>query len=296
VSSVGKFLLAKEQNAIVVAFIAALLPMFYIPTGFIAVIIVALVTLQRGAKAGFWVLSWVALPTIAMLALRRLGLFDLLIARCVLIWFFAAMIHHYRTWNALLSAVTFTGVIAVVALHFFVPTLEQWWTVQLTAYMQHFLSESRWHFQVTPAEFAASLAPMATGLIVFFIACTLFIEVLIARYWQTLIFRPGTFGEEFTQIRAGRLVAMLPLVVVLLILAKVNLAIDMAPLAIFPLFIAGLSLFHYWARQKKQLIFLLVLIYAGLFVLPALVVAIVALIAFIDTWVHFRKRKKVVVP
>ena len=73
----GEFLLAKDSHAIVIAFLCALLPIFYIPTGFIAVIIVGLVTLQKGPKSGFWLLTWIALPSIALLVLREIGLFDI---------------------------------------------------------------------------------------------------------------------------------------------------------------------------------------------------------------------------
>ena len=49
----GEFLLAKDINAIVVAFLCALLSVLSIPIGFIAAIIVGLVTLQKGCDKQF---------------------------------------------------------------------------------------------------------------------------------------------------------------------------------------------------------------------------------------------------
>ena len=172
--NLGKFLLAHDKNAIIVAFLAALLPIFYIPTGFIAAIVVGLVTLKKGPKAGFWVIAWVALPSIAMLALRKIGPFDIVFACCVGIWIFATLLHRYRAWSIVLGAIVLVGVLAVIGVHLAIPDLQAWWIAHLTAYMQTFLANSRWHAKITPAEFANAIAPMATGLTTFFFAPTTF--------------------------------------------------------------------------------------------------------------------------
>ena len=98
----GEFLLRKNANAIAVAFLAALLPLFSIPIGFVAVVIVALVTLQKGPIQGLWILAWVALPALALLVLKQVGPVDFLLIRCVLIWLLAAILYRYQTWELLL--------------------------------------------------------------------------------------------------------------------------------------------------------------------------------------------------
>jgi len=288
--SLGSFILAKEKNAIIIAFLAALLPIFYIPTGFFAVIVVALVTLQRGFKSGFWVISWVALPAIAMLALRRVGIFDLLFLRCVLVWVFAALLHRYRAWNVVLGAMMLVGIVATLIVHALIPDANGWWAAHLTTYLQNVIQESSWRFNFTAADFAQQLAPMATGLVAFFVAATLFFELLIARFWQTLIQKPKKMNAGFTRIRSGLFFALLPCVFGVLAYFKMSWALDVIPIALFPLCVSGLSFLHFWAYTKKPLNIVLVFIYVGMILVPVLVVAILALIAFIDAVVHFRKR------
>ncbi|MCX7125306.1 MAG: hypothetical protein NTU49_06070, partial [Gammaproteobacteria bacterium] len=176
-NSLGKFLLAKDRNAIVIAFLCALLQIFHFPTGFIAVIIVGLVTLQKGAKSGFWILTWVALPTISLLALRHVGLFDLLFLRCIVLWLLAILLRRYQSWGLLLEIVAFVGVICILLLHLRLPNLQQWWAQELSAYIKPVIAESHWHIKITPAEFAARLSPFATGLSAFFIAVTVLLEL-----------------------------------------------------------------------------------------------------------------------
>ncbi len=154
VKKLGEFLLAKDANAIVVAFFCALLPVFSIPTGFIAAIIVGLVTLQKGPKSGLWLLAWVALPAIALLVLHQVGQFDVLFLRCVVVWIFASLLYRYHAWRLLLELMAYSGTALIVVLHFYVPHLHHWWTTELTAYIQQLITASHWKLTITPSEFA----------------------------------------------------------------------------------------------------------------------------------------------
>ncbi|MCX7121167.1 MAG: hypothetical protein NTZ67_05285 [Gammaproteobacteria bacterium] len=290
-NSFGKFLLRKEVNAAVIAFICALFSVFNFPTGVVAVIIVGLVTLQKGPKSGFWLLAWVALPTIALLALREFGLFDVLLLRCILMWAVATCLRRYCSWMLLVEVATLLGVILVVLLHFYFPHLHEWWRTELLTYMKPIISASHWDFKVTAPQFADLVAPMATGLVSFFIIGTLLLQLIIARFWQLSLVSPGSFVAEFTQIRVGRISTFLVVMLLLLGLFEKQIALDALPLVLLPFFAAGLSLMHFFAQQKKKLIYVLILMYMGLFFLPAVVISALAALAFIDTFCGFRKIK-----
>lgn len=292
----GEFLLAKDMNAIIIAFLAALLPVFNLPTGFVAVLVVGLITLQKGPRAGLWVLSWVALPALALLVTRHIGLFDLLFVRCVVIWFLASLLRRYQTWNLLFEVVAVVGVIAVVALHWWNPQLEQWWMTQLTDYMQKMMVDAKVKEAATAsAELAKHVAPIATGVIAFFVSTTVLIELAVVRWWQTVLFDPGKFAQEAVQVRAGKIASLLAVIVFALTMMKSPIATDAMAIILLPLFFAGLSLLHFLARRNKRFVYLLIVIYAGFIFLPVLVVSALAVVAFVDTWVDFRRRLGVVV-
>lgn len=290
IKKLGEFLLAKELNAIIAAFISALLPMLYFPTGFIAVIIVGLVTLQKGTRAGLKVLAWVALPAIALLVLRKLGSFDVLLFRCIMIWILASLLHRYHAWGLLFEVVAVAGIVLVMALHLAIPDLQNWWVIHITRYINGVIPAADWKMKLSPAEFAHHIAPIATGVSGFFFSCSVIVELMIARYWQSVIVNPGGFGREFVQIRLGNFAIVVMSVLFLMCLFKLMPAIDALPFALLPFFFAGLSVLHFVVRQKKQLTFALILIYAGLFFLPALMVSILVVIALVDTGYDFRKK------
>lgn len=286
----GEFLLAKEVNAIAVAFFCALLAAFHFPVGFIAVIIVGLVTLQKGSKSGLFLLAWVALPAIALMVLRKIGAFDILLLRCVIIWLLASFFNRYRAWNFLLLIVASVGVIAIFGLHFWIPELTQWWSNELTVFFQKMLTESHWKIGITPTEFANNLAPIATGMAAFFFLGVVLLELCVARYWQCAINNTREFSQEFTRIRIGRVAMMVASVLVALIFLKIPAAKDAFPLVLLPFFVAGLSVLHFWVQQKKQWVSVMFFVYLGIIFLPAIVVSALALLAAVDTWYNFRKK------
>ena len=288
---IGEFLLAKDQNAIAVAFFCALLSVFYLPTGFIAAIIVGLVTLQKGPKSGLWALAWIALPTIAMLVLHRVGSFDVLFIRCVTMWIFASLLYRYKSWHVLLEWIAITGIALILLLHHFIPHLRQWWIAELTTYIQQLVTASHWKLAASPAEFAARLAPIASGVVLFFFFSSVLCELFVARWWQTTIVNPGSFAKEFIQIRINPFLTAIVLVLGILLLCKVGSVQDLIPLAILPFFIAGLSFLHFWTVQGKKFLFGTIFVYVTLFFLPAFVVSGLGLIALLDSWCHFRKKR-----
>lgn len=281
----GEFLLAKDANAILIALISAILPLFYLPTGFVAVLIVGLVTLQKGPKSGLWLLAWVALPSIALFILHQVGVADLLLLRCVMVWIFAALLHRYHSWTLVLEVLAVVGVVAIALAHVFKPDIHQWWTAQLT----HYLQQLQWKMKVTPAEFAQRLAPIASGVSAFFFGATVVVELLVARWWQSTIVSPGAFGQEFVQIRMGLVAIGLLGLLLLLVALKLPFALDALPIVLLPFCVAGLSALHFLARQKKHLLFLLVVVYVGFLFLPAMAIAMLVIIAFMDALLNLRK-------
>ncbi len=287
---IGDYLLEKEMHARMAALVCAVLPIFYVPTGFLAAVIVGLVTLQKGSKSGGYVLMWVALPAIASLVLHQITPFDVLFLRCLVIWALACMLRRYQSWGLIIELMAFAGVIIVILLHWFFADITQWWIIELTKYIKEMYSAAQWKMQVKPEELVIRLAPMATGIASFFFACSVLLELLIARYWQSTLRTPGSFAKEFTRIRVGRFAAGLAVGVVMLLLLPVMPVKDAFPLILLPFFVSGLSLMHFLLQQKQSLWMLVGMLYMSLFFLPIFAVSLLAIVGFMDSWINFRRK------
>lgn len=288
---IGEFLLANDRNAAIIGLLFALLPLINLPGGFLASIIVGFVTLQKNYKSGLFVLAWVALPAVALLVLGRFDVFDILLLRCFLVFIFALVLKRYYSWRLVLELGALLGFVVVLGLHLFIPDMAGWWTGHINAYIKELSQATTW--QLSPGEtkqLIARMAPVATGISAGFVLLATFIELLVARWWQTAIFHPGVFRTEFTQIYFGKIPAIILTLILIGVFSQVPLIIDFFPVALVPFMIAGLSLLHFLVERNRRLFIPVLLVYLALFFLPVIVVGLLAIIGYIDSWVNFRER------
>lgn len=286
----GEFLLAKDANAIIVAFICALLPLVQIPTGFVAAIIVGLVTLCKGAKQGLLVLAWVALPAIAMLVLKRFGPFDIFLLRCVLTWFFAALLRKYSAWGLVLEIGTVVAIAAVLILHFTFPQIHHWWVTQLSNFMNEMAASPQLKGDISLSELAGRMAPIATGLLAFVFVGGTILQLAVARWWEYLLRSPGVFAKEFSHIRVGSFLSGLTVALFLMAAFKIPAVVDVVPIVILPFFIGGISFLQWVMLGKPKAVLVMLVVYIGIILLPIFVICALAIVGFFDSWFDFRKR------
>ena len=286
----GKYLLTDNRRAAVTALLCAVVPLI---GGILAAVIVGLITLRKGYKAGLFVLAFVALPAISLLVLHRFdyNLFDMLLLRCVLVWMFAVMLRRTHSWALTLELFVFLGALVVVGIHLFIPDIAKIW-VQL---MSYYFKEYDWAtvFRLTPNQVThgiAELAPIGTGVAVTVLLVGAFFQLILARWWEAALFYPGSLRQELVQIRVNRIMT------IVVVLASVGLywqpawLIDFYPLLILPFVVSGFSLLHKVGSSKKEWIFLVVAVYLALILLTFIVLLVLALLGLMDSWYNFRKR------
>lgn len=290
----GLYILAENRRAAMVALICALLPLIGIPTGFIATIIVGLVTLRKGIKAGLMVLAFAILPAICFLIADRHGFFYgyyILVAQCLLIWLFAMVLRLTLSWRLMLEIATAIGVLGVILVHAFIPQVADLW---INLYQQH-MDSLRWatmfHGSMDKTnEIIQHASLIATGALALVGLFFVFVELLLARWWETAIYSPGALKTEFDRIRIDRIAAGILLIATIGLYWKSTWLIDVYPVLLLPFIIGGLSILHKIASKRKELIVLMVIIYLALFLVPFFAVILLALVGFIDSWIAFRKR------
>lgn len=287
----GQYLLANPLHAMLAALVCAVLPLFSIPVGFLAAILVGFVTLCRGYKTGLWVLLGVAIPVLAVSIWKQVFVFDLMLLRCVLVWLLASILRGTVSWRLVLEIMTVLGILTVFSFHLLLEDVPSWWIEVLKHYepllnsvLAGQLSEDR------VREMIAQIAPFATGLFAALLLMGAFCQLLLARWWQAALFKPGGLSKEFITIRAGWVLAVILTLTVIPALFGAGFAIDLLPVVILPFAIVGLSLLHNWARHSKKVVYLLVSFYIGLIFLPVIFVVVLALGGYIDSWYDLRKR------
>lgn len=287
---VGELFVVRPGYAAFVALLCSLLPLIGVPFGFLAVVMVGYITLCRGPRSGLFVLAWVALPALAMLYLRRFSMVDSLFVDAVLVWLFAFALRRLGSWRWVFEISALIGVIAVIVIHMVFPNVETWWVTNLTKYLAQINESSSWRLTATQtSDLIRGFAPIATGSAILVGLFWTWLLLILVRWWQASIYFPGRLRDEFVGIRNRIPMAIIMLIGLTGFVIKQPIVIDAFPVLLYPLMMGGLSFMHYLATVKKGFSVLVILVYLGLVLLPFVLVVLLALVGFCDTWINFRK-------
>jgi hypothetical protein len=281
----ANYLLRKRINAIWVLLVLCLLPPMIAS---LASIILGLVTLNKGAKEGFILLLWAVLPFVVQAYVHKVLWLALVpFFGFAGLWLGAIVLRAYGSWTVLLRYFGLLSVLAVVLAHVLHPGLTEFWAAHIFAYMQE-MTELVPNATVTKQQ-AMTIATVATGFQVLLFMVSVSFKLMMARWWQALIFNPGGLRKELYGIRLDNIVIGLFFVLVVAVLLKSVVAVD----AIIPLFgvllAVGLSLLHSTLGRAKYGFGLLVLFYLIAIIFPYILVAPM-LAAVVDRWFNFRSR------
>jgi hypothetical protein len=291
VRKLSEYLLANPIHAMAAALICAMLPLVSIPGGVIAAILVGFITLCRGYKIGLFVLFGVAIPAIVTAVWKQAFIVDLVLMRCVMVWLLASVLRVTVSWRLILEIMVILGILTVAGFHLLLENVPDWWAALFTRY-EAFLN-SLLAGQITEDkvhQMFVQITPLATGLFSALVLLGAFCQLIVARWWQAAMFRPGGLGKEFVEIRAGMILTVIFTLTVVAALLGVAFAIDLLPVVILPLTIGGLSLVHKWGRYNKKVVYLIAAIYVGLIFLPVVLIVVLALAGYVDGWYDLRKR------
>jgi len=291
VRKIGEWLLKRTGYAALAAFLFTLTPLVGFPGGFVASILVGLVTLCRGTRPGLFVLIWVAMPALALLYLGRFGISDIILLRCVVVWLFAVVLQNSRSWRVVFEVAAFIGLLAVLLAHAFVPDLKAWWIEYLSKYIADANSMMA-SLNITTKQadhLIQTLAPMATGVVAFVILFGSWLMLFVARWWQVTIYQSARLGQEFIGIRNRAPMGFIALIGLVGLLMKLPIMLDIFPILLLPLMMGGLSFLHFLGAIKKGFVFLEICIYLGLLFLPFFIVVLLAVTGFFDIWFNYRK-------
>lgn len=241
----------------------------------------ALVTLRQGSKAGFMVLLWVMLPALVFGYLGHpwMVLFDAFAGGFVL-WLLASVLRSTESWVRVAQVGIALGVVLIALLHVFHPDIAQWWLTTLTREYHQQLLAFQHDGSVSQANelgklfkaFQASgllvyTAKMSTGFSVNMALSSVVVNLMLARWWQALLFNPGGFRRELFAFQVPYSLMFSLMLCGVGLWMKVHFAWDIMPVLSLVFLFAGLLLLHKGAQKIRYPWLLLVSGYVGVFVL-----------------------------
>ena len=287
----GTFLMCSRRNAGILAFAFALLPFL----NWLSVVITLLVTLRKGAKEGAWILVCTLLP-ICVLALvsHDVSIFYNMVIPIVVAWILAILLHKTHNWALTILIGVAIGVFVIVVMHSYISGINAWWQERMLAYLQQLGTQMNVNTE-QQRQMILHLSKVATGLQMAALLLVDLLWLLLARYWQAVLYNPGALRSELQIIRMPRWASgILAVVLVIAVLTKLQLIVDVLPMVLLPFALAGLSLVHFIMTVRKAHWIWLVLFYVVLvFALPYISMGLVVL-ALVDSLMNLRRRYRAV--
>lgn len=294
VRNIGLYITKTSNHAAWVALVCALLPFFgFFPTAWLSMVIVALITLQRGVSRGIWVLAWAALPAIALAFWNLpIALISMVVVRGFFLIFLSYLLRRFSSWSLVVEVAALAAAAAVIMLHFFMPDIAGWWQKQLLIYFQQVSTTFELQLpQSVLIHWAGILSNFATGLMGMTVIVVDLSLLLLARSWQAGLFNPGGLQREFYQLRLSYAAAGLVFITVIAAIFASPLALDLLPVLLLPPVFACLSLLHLFCHLRKTR-YLLWLVYILLFFGFPYAYCLLALVGFADVFFDFRQKLK----
>lgn len=276
----AQFAMKGPRYAAGIALVACMVPMMF----WIGAATLALVTLRHGASQGLNVFAWAAAPSLAW----WLGLHDptamvVLVSTFAMAMVLRASVSMRKT---LLFGFGFSIVLGVLTPVLMPETIEL-----LLSATDEILKQLAADAEL---EVTDELVTSFQALLVAFFAASFFVmsivSLFIARWWQAALFNPGGWREEFHQLRLGSFEMA---VIIAAMLLGPSIGLDGYILlfsGLVPIVVCGLALVHGLVGKKNLGGHWMVGFYVLAVVLFPTLIAIVALLAMLDSAIDIRSR------
>ena len=201
------------------------------------------------------------------------------------LWLCAIVLRKTESHGNLVFFAGMFGILYVLVSHLMIGDVSEWWRNNLETGIIKALPADMASEYETVAE---QLAPYMNGMLAGSLLVSIVLTILLARWWQSLLFNPGGFKAEFYSLRMPRVLligVVLGVVLILMDMAKPGaMAFDMLLVLIFAYFFQGLAATHRIVAEKGLPKIWLLLLYV-LLLIPQ-VGLFVACLGMIDSWLQ----------
>jgi hypothetical protein len=292
--ALASFVMKGWSQATGVAVLCALLSPVLAPLSLVSGGVVALVTLRSGLVPGLQVAGAAGLVTV-LAGHLLFGHLVTALAFALLLWVpmltLALVLRYTRSLAAALQAALLFGV-AVVAFYviaFDDPAVQ--WKALLEPALSGFF-EAQEFDAATRAALVEGMAQWMTGTLAAAYFLQLVASLLLARWWQSLLYNPGGFRQEFHALRLSRALAAVavPLFAGLFFAGLPELLRYLALPVAAAFFLQGLALAHGQLAAFNAGPGWLVGIYVLVVVAPPYAFMALTTAGYADAWMDFRAR------
>lgn len=298
--AIAAFVLRGRNQAILSVIGFATLALVFTPFGLFSAASIGLVTLVHGPRQG---LTITAIASVFILVISSftgqiiLGT-EYVVFYWLPVWFLAQLLSKNYSLTLVVIVSSVIGMIVAVVMASLYVTYEVEWNkiifdIFSTAFEQAKVDMAKDDKTVLLQNIGRWIVHFGAAYWVLSMCASLF----IARWWQSLLYHPGGFGEEYRQLRLGIIFAVVGMIFIALAMVVKDgmlghIFIGVASVIALAFLFQGLAIAHYFAAVRKLKGIWLYMLYVMMLVLMPYEFILIVLIGLSDNWVNYRARIK----
>lgn len=291
------YVMRGQPQALTAAISLSLLAFLIAPLTILSGAIVALVTLRNGEKAGLVVGAATAVATgfaSALLFDVSLWSFALTLMGWLPLWLLASFLRRTRSFDYTVAGGLVFGAVALLLLFMMNSDQPAFWHAQLEPMVEMFTEQNDAISEADRDELVQVISTWAAAGFVSGYYLQLMVVLFLARWWQSTLFNPGGFRDEFHRLRLPVGIALGAAAALLLYLLSGDGAGlwggYLMVLLSSALVLQGLAVLHGVVGKSGASVGWLVAVYVFLFIAMPQMVGLLALIGFSDQFLDYRSR------
>ncbi len=268
-----------------------MLPFAYLLSGSV----IALITLRKGAATGLQILVASLLVLIAFFAVAKLPQ-QVCIAFALTIWlpvWLASMALRLSEEQGVLICVAgFLVASLIVAAYITIGDVANWWHQWFVLMLEEAMPVERIDQY---KEILEAGAAMINSMMAIAFMLNIILTVLCARWWQSRLFNPGGFKQEFYKLRLPAAILPVSAAIMLLVFIDIepwqSMLRDITIILMFAYLIQGISSVHRNVDKFKLSTAWLVSMYCLLVLIPQMGL-LIACLGMTDVYMNWRRKKE----
>ena len=274
-------------QALAVAGLLGVLSQFVLPLALFSNSIIALYVLSRGKTEWFVVLIGTLLLVVgsSVFVVARPGIgFPLTLILMVPVVLCAKTLEITESQSLSVLVAVICAVVLALSIQLASGDAVQWWADWLKVAVKGIKNASYEGFVENKT------IDLMNGLVAMMFAFAAVLTVFIGRWLQAMLFNPGGFAKEFTQIKFSFSV-LIGMIVILVVTAVINenLSKDFILIFTVPFFLQGMSVLHFTVKAMARSQSYLWPPYLLLLFFPQYVIVGMAAVGLVDVFLNFRK-------
>jgi len=276
--AIAEYIMRGRSQAVMVALVGSWVPILTQAT-------LGLVTLRRGWQDGVLVMMWALLPSLAAFWLGDMS-FSLAVSSVAVVLVSVASAVVLRTtvsWSASLATLVATSAFGALL----TVLLSDDIVAEMKAFVEQLLKDS--DPEVAKQLFSHWTEVWCAGIIAFWIVTSGLVSLVVARWWQALLYNPGGFKQEFHGLRLNLRLGLVCAASLVYCQSRGGEYEYWSKVFSVPLVVVGLGVMHAAISRFRFGTGAVVFAYFGLLVVSP-VALLLAAVGFSDLWLDYRKR------